>query len=167
MLLCKHPFLHPSACFFFTYNFKSFVVLKCDYIHAEWWRKGCGRINSALLLGSCFLSLFHCIWHGVVVEVTREFLHRPGTGLGLMRRKVPLKGTPHGLILFYCYRSSMDCFLCWTLISSPEASIMSVLLPRDKIRTDEWKLLGIRFLLTVKEQVPHNYRRLTTAMSFP
>lgn len=82
--------------FFFTYNFKSFDLLKCDYIHAEWWRKGCGRINSALLLGSCFLSLFHRIWHGVVVEVTCEFLHRLGTGLGLMRRKVPLKGTPHG-----------------------------------------------------------------------
>lgn len=86
-----------------------------------------------------------------------QSLHRLGTGVGLIRRKVSLKKatySPHGTHpLFYSYHSSNGLFslLACKLL---QASIMSMLLSRNKIRTNEWQLMGIRFLISVKEEAP-------------
>lgn len=82
---------------------------------------------------------------GEVVELPGGFLLRPGTGLGLMRRKVPLRGAVHPPqrthLLYSCHSS--DGLFPWLDCKHLQASNMSVLLPRNQL--GQWmKVAGHR-----------------------
>lgn len=147
-----------SSCLFFQHKtLKASISAEMGFHSGRMTKKGLGKNKvSTSLKVLFFIPIFRISCMGYSGRAYMWVVTQASNG----SRTDKEKGiSERGLILFYGYRSSVD--FSWLDCKLPQAGIMSVLLSRDKIRTSEWKLLGIRFLLSVKEEVPHNEKRLT------